>query len=212
MFGWTFSNPFTWGGRPYLAPQTSVPSYSPWTSWAQGFSSSPNTPFGGHAYNLDVFQSSQSVGQAQQVQGIGANDYVRRLQILQALGPGAADRIPNWQTMPMNDFLLAAARLRGGSGVQQPQQPGQPLPVNVVAKSYWENGERVPVRRVNVWEVGGNDQNSWNSAQQNDFYTSFQQGIRGRRYRISVEWENGRTYSWDHNHDGRDITIWQPNQ
>lgn len=214
MFGWNFGNQFSWRGQPYLAVQQQPTyNYNPWTSWTQSFSpSNPTTPFGGQQYNLDVFQSNQQVSNAHSSQQVSQGDYMRRLQVLQALGPGAAERIPNWRTMPMNDFLLAAAQLRRGGNVSNPQQPGQRLPVNVVAKSYWEGGERIPVRKVNIWEVGASDQNSWNSAQHHDFYTSFNQGIRGRRYRVSVEWENGRTYQFDHTNDGSNITIWQPNQ
>lgn len=212
-FNWGFSN--AWNGfaqRPILTPSAFTSSWNNTSSWMSGFSNDPRVPFGGNNQMLDRFDSGgiQNVQASQDM--FRQADYVRRLQIIQALGPGAAQRIPNWQTMPFNDFLIAAAQLRQGGGVRPNPQQGQPMPVNVVARSYWENGERVPVRRVNIWDLGANEQNSYNSVQQNDFNARFDRGIQGRRYRVTVEWENGRTYVWDHVNNGSNITVWQPNQ
>lgn len=217
MLGWNLG----WGG--YQQPVRAGYSYSPWSSWTNSFSpSNPSTPFGGHQGgldisplppgSLDVYESGQVAGTQQGGDIFQQADYMRRLQIMQALGPEAARRIPNWRTMPFNDFLLAAAQLRGGGNVRPNPQPGQRLPVNVVAKSYWENGQRVPVKKVNIWDLGNVSQNTYNSVQQNDFYSTLDKGIQGKRYRITVEWENGRSYVWDHTNDGSNITIWQPNQ
>jgi hypothetical protein len=216
MFGNTFNWGFNgWSGfapRNTFTPSPFTSSWNSTASWFSGFSNDPRVPFGGSNQQLDRFDQGGIGNGGASVDIIRQADYVRRLQILQALGPGAAQRIPNWQTMPFNDFLIAAARLRQGGGVRPNPQQGQPLPVNVTAKSYWENGERIPVRRVNIWDLGANEQNSYNSVQQNDFNARFDRGIQGRRYRVTVEWENGRSYVWDHVNNGSNITIWQPNQ
>ena len=89
--------------------------YSPWSSWTNNFTNTGTTPYGygSYQYNLDRFDSG-GVGNTQTGNNINQqSDYMRRLKVLQALGPGAEARIPNWRTMPFNDFLLAAARLKG---------------------------------------------------------------------------------------------------
>lgn len=219
MFGINLSSTFQWPGYGYGYQQPSW-NYNPWTSWTNNlqFSNNPQFPSPYPQSTWDSVDTSLANGTF----GTGGantgndifqqNDYMRRLAIMQALGPEAYRRIPNWQTMPFNDFLLAVARLRGTTGTNPNPQQGQRLPVNVVAHSIWENGQRVPVKRINIWDLGANHENTYNSVGQNDVYTSFQRGIRGKRYRITVEWENGRSYVWDHTNDGSTINIYTPNQ
>lgn len=209
-----FGNYYNWGWGGWSYPQTQAVSYSPFTNWTNGFSSNPNVPFGGSVYNLDRWDTGGVGTNTNSNQMYQQADYVRRLQILQALGPGAEQRIPNWRTMSMNELVLEAARIKGVGGTNRvnPTQNGQRLPVNVTAHSYYENGEQVPVKKVNIWDLGANDQNYYNSSRQTDYYARFDKGIQGKKYRVMVEWENGRTYIWDHFNNGGNITVWQPNQ
>lgn len=192
--------------------------YSPWSSWTNNFSSNPNTPFGygTYQYNLDRFDSG-NVGNAQ-----GANDifqqadYLKRLQIIQALGPGAEQKIPNWRTMPFNDLLLAAARVKGtrpGNQTQTNNQNGQPLPLNVTARAYWdESGQQQKVQSINIWELNGNNENTYNQFGSNEVFARFQNGVKGRTYKIVVTWENGRRYEIEGINTTGNVVIDRPNR
>lgn len=226
MFGINLGSTFQWPGSSFGGYggwggyQQPSYSYSPWTSWTNNLQpgNNPQFPSPYPQSTWDRVDSSLQngtfgAGGADTSQDIfQQNDYMRRLQIMQALGPNATRQIPNWRTMPFNDFLLAVARLRGTGNVNPNPQQGQRLPVNVVAHSIWDNGNRVPVKTVNVWDLGADSQNTYNSTGQNDVYTRFDRGIKGKRYRITVEWENGRSYVWDHTNDGSQISIYAPNR
>lgn len=235
MFGINLGSSFQWPGSSFggwggYGSQAQQPAYSPWTSWTNNLQFTNNaqfpSPYSQSTWDrVDASLFSNQGGGGGAVGGVGGgggvdtsqdifqqNDYMRRLQIMQALGPNATRQIPNWRTMPFNDFLLTVARLRGTGNVNPNPQQQQRLPVNVVAHSIWDQGQRVPVKTVNVWDLGADSQNTYNSNQQNDVYTRFDRGIKGKRYRITVEWENGRSYQWDHTNDGSQISIYAPNR
>ena len=218
MFGVNYGYAGGWGQ--YQAYQQAVPNYNPWSAWSNnlavgGNSSGFPTPYSQSTWDAvdNYIAMGAAPNQAPQMQQTA--DYMRRLQVMQALGPDATRRIPNWKTMPFNDFLIAAARLKGinGGNTTNPNAPqGQRLPVDVSAHSYYENGERVLVTKVIVWDLGATEQNSYNSNGQYDFSARLDKGVKGKRYRVSVEWANGRTYSWDHTNNGSPIQVWRPNQ
>jgi hypothetical protein len=215
MFGWNFGLQPAWG-RPQAYNYSN---YSPWGSWTHTLYNSPQLPYSQVYQFQDTFtyadtlnvMGGQGVSHSQEMQQQG--DYMRRLQVLQMAGPGAERKIPNWRTMPFNDLLLAVARLKGAGNTNVNPGQAQRLPVNVNAQGYWEGNERIPVSKVTVWELGGGPwEDKWNTARFDRYNTSFDRGIKGKTYRVTVEWANGRRYEWDHVNDGTTIEVWQPNR
>ena len=221
MFGFNYGNYGRYGGGNFNAWNNyqSQPTYnySPWSSWTNNFSSNPSTPFGGQQnYNLDQFDSG-NVANAQQSQNIFQQaDYMKRLQILQALGAGAETKIPNWRTMPFNDLLLAAARVKNVTPGQQTQtnsQTGQSLPLNVTARAYYDESQQLQqVQSINIWELNGNNENTYNQYGGNEVYARFQNGVKGRTYKIEVTWANGRRYQIEGINTTGNVVIDRPNR
>jgi hypothetical protein len=218
MFGWnlgsTFGNYNAWNN--YQAYPTY--NYNPWSSWTNSFSTSnPRTPFGGtQNLNLDRFDSS-GVGNAQGSNQIFQQaDYLKRLQILQALGAGAEQKIPNWRTMPFNDLLLAAARVKGtrpGNQTQTTTQSGQPLPLNVTARAYYDESQQLQqVQSINIWELNGNNESTYNSFGGNEVFARFNNAVKGRTYKIEVTWANGRRYQIEGINTTGNVVIDRPNR
>lgn len=205
-----------WGS--YQAPQTF--NYNPFSSWTNNFAESPSTPYGygSYQYNLDRYDSG-GVGNAQTSNQINQqSDYMRRLKVLQALGPGAEARIPNWRTMPFNDFLLAAARLKGVQPGNQtntnPKGNLEYLPLNVTARAYYdENQQLQQVQSVDVWEVNtGVDEKTYNNYGSREVYARFGNAVKGRTYRIEVTWADGRRYQIEGINATGNVVVDRPNR
>ena len=222
MFGWNYGNPYGSAYGNYNAwnsyQSTPTYNYNPWTSWSNNFSTNANTPFGGtQNYNLDRFDSSGNVGSAQQSNQIFQQaDYLKRLQILQALGAGAEQKIPNWRTMPFNDLLLAAARVKGtrpGNQTQTNTQSGQPLPLNVTARAYYDESQQLQqVQSINIWELNGSNESTYNNFGGNEVNARFNNAVKGRTYKIEVTWANGRRYQIEGINTTGNVVIDRPNR
>lgn len=194
--------------------------YSPWSSWTNNFTNTGTTPYGygSYQYNLDRFDSG-GVGNTQTGNNINQqSDYMRRLKVLQALGPGAEARIPNWRTMPFNDFLLAAARLKGVQPGNQtntnPKGNLEYLPLNVTARAYYdENQQLQQVQSIDVWEVNtGVDEKTYNNYGSKEVYARFGNAVKGRTYRIEVTWADGRRYQIEGINATGNVVVDRPNR
>lgn len=224
MFGINYGN--SYGGRlnvwnSYQA-QPSY-NYNPFSSWTNNFTNTGSTQpygYGSYQYNLDRFDSG-GVGNSQAGNQVNANqesDYMRRLKVLQALGPGAAARIPNWQTMPFNDFLLAAARLKGIKPGNQtntnPKGNLEYLPLNVTARAYYDESQQLQqVTSVNVWEMNtGVTENTYNNYGSKELYARFGNAVKGRTYRIEVTWSDGRRFQIEGINATGNVVVDRPNR
>ena len=218
MFGFNFGN-FGRNFSPWNSYQAAPTyNYNPWTSWSNNFSTtSASTPFGGaQYYNLDRFDSGQA-GTAQQSNQIFQQaDYMKRLQILQALGAGAEQKIPNWRTMPFNDLLLAAAQAKGvrqGNQTQQTSQSGQPLPLSVTARGYYDESQKFQaVQSINIWEINGNNETTYNNYGGSEVYARFNNAVKGRTYKIEVTWADGRRDQIEGINTTGNVVVDRPNR
>jgi len=221
MFGWNYGNYFgnfnAWNN--YSAQATPTYNYNPYTSWTNNFtSSSSSIPFGGFQpnYTVDRFDPGQVAGTQQSNDIFRQADYVKRLQVIQALGPGAERKIPNWRTMPFNDLLLAAAQLRGarpGNQTQTATQSGQPLPLNVTARAYYDESQQLQqVQSVNIWELNGSNESTYNNFGGNEVYARFNNAVKGRTYRIEVTWANGRRFVIEGINTTGNVVVDRPNR
>lgn len=115
---------------------------------------------------------------------------------------------PDWETMPLSDFLQWASQARGGRRVPAPSEKS---PLHVRAYAYRnEEGKMVPVRTVRIHETGhyNNRQRFFNPAGYGTFGPAFGGAQTGRSYTVTVEWEDGRSQVVQVVNKGWPVEVW----
>ena len=224
MFGINYGSSYGGGLNLWNSYQAApTHNYNPFSAWTNNFTNTGAAQpygYGSYQYNLDRFDNG-GVGNTQAGNQVNQNqesDYMRRLKVLQALGPGAAAKIPNWQTMPFNDFLLAAARLKGIKPGNQtntnPKGNLEYLPLNVTARAYYDESQQLQqVTSVNVWEMNtGVTENTYNNYGSKEVNARFGNAVKGRTYRIEVTWADGRRFQIEGINATGNVVVDRPNR
>lgn len=189
-------NPGYYGYGYPSATATAMQAYQNYANQAYGVNFDQfamTNPYGGY-YN-QILQSHQQA----------------RQQVLQQRG---LQPPPNWETMPLEDFLQWAARQRQVQGPTKPPVTtpgGQPSPLGVNAHAYTNSqGETVPVRYVRVNETGNYNsrQRFDNPAGYTNYNATYGQARLGRTYTVTVEWADGRTQTTQVVNRGWPVEVW----
>ncbi|MBT9586637.1 hypothetical protein IV102_25055 [bacterium] len=123
---------------------------------------------------------------------------------------------PGQGSNSFNELLLEIARVNGVGQTQQTQtngQTGQSLPVNVTARAYFDQNQQLqPVQSINIWELNGNNENTFNTFGSNEVFARFNNGVQGRVYRIEVTWADGRRFQIEGVNTTGNVVIDRPNR
>lgn len=136
-----------------------------------------------------------------------------------ALQMGSTQLPPDWQTMPLDQFLAAAARARRNMPGPAPRPNGQgghgnqggSAPLHVSAHSRQDSeGNAVPVRSVVVNETGNwsSREETDNPAHYNKLDANYRRAQLGKTYTVTTTWEDGRTQTDRVTDKGYPVDIW----
>ena len=129
---------------------------------------------------------------------------------------GFGNGFSNQQPNSFNELLLQIAQANGVGGSQQTQtngQTGQPLPVNVTARAYFDENQKLQqVQTINIWELNGSNENTFNTFGSNEVSARFNNGVQGRVYKIEVTWADGRRFQIEGVNTTGNVVIDRPNR